>query len=38
MRIPAEAIAAVRQFGYTAREAEFLYIVAAHFTIEKFIA
>ena len=30
MRIPAEAIAAVRQFGYTAREAEFLYIVAAH--------
>jgi hypothetical protein len=30
MRIPPEAITALRQFGYTAREAEFLYIVAAH--------
>jgi hypothetical protein len=30
MRIPAEAIAALRLFGYTTREAEFLYIVAAH--------
>jgi hypothetical protein len=30
MRIPAVPIAALRQFGYTAREAEFLYIVAAH--------
>jgi len=30
MRIPTEAIAALTQFGYTAREAEFLYIVAVH--------
>ena len=30
MRIPAETIASLRQFGYTAREAEFLYIVATH--------
>src|SRR6185312_15443808 len=30
MRIPADAIVSLRQFGYTAREAEFLYIVAAH--------
>jgi hypothetical protein len=30
MRIPVEAITALGQFGYTAREAEFLYIVAAH--------
>jgi hypothetical protein len=30
MKIPTEAIAALAQFGYTAREAEFLYIVAVH--------
>jgi hypothetical protein len=30
MRIQPEEITALRQFGYTAREAEFLYIVAAH--------
>src|SRR6185437_383448 len=30
MRIPVETITALGQFGYTAREAEFLYIVAAH--------
>jgi len=30
MRIPTEAIAALTQFGYTAREAEFLSIVAVH--------
>ncbi len=30
MRIPPEAIGTLRQFGYTAREAEFLYIAATH--------
>jgi hypothetical protein len=30
MKIPPESIAILRQFGYTEREAEFLYIVAAH--------
>lgn len=30
MKIPAESLTALKQFGYTEREAEFLYIVAAH--------
>lgn len=30
MKIPPKAIAALIQFGYTARESEFLYIVAVH--------
>jgi hypothetical protein len=30
MKIPAESITALQQFGYTEREAEFLYIVAVH--------
>lgn len=30
MILPVESIDALRQFGYTAREAEFLYIVAVH--------
>jgi hypothetical protein len=30
MKFPAESITALQQFGYTQREAEFLYIVAAH--------
>src|SRR5882672_904324 len=30
MKIPAEAITCLMEFGYTAREAEFLYIVAIH--------
>jgi len=30
MNLPAESIAALKGFGYTQREAEFLYIVAAH--------
>jgi hypothetical protein len=30
MKIPAESLTALKQFGYTEREAEFLYIVAVH--------
>lgn len=30
MKIPVESIAALKQFGYSEREAEFLYIVAVH--------
>src|SRR5947208_15168291 len=30
MKFPAESITALKQFGYTEREAEFLYIVAVH--------
>ncbi len=30
MKIPAESLMALKQFGYTEREAEFLYIVAVH--------
>jgi len=30
MKIPAESLTALKQFAYTEREAEFLYIVAVH--------
>jgi hypothetical protein len=30
MKFPAESITALKQFGYTEREAEFLYLVAVH--------
>jgi hypothetical protein len=30
MRIPAESLTALKQFGYTERESEFLYVVAVH--------
>jgi hypothetical protein len=30
MKIPAESVMALKQFGYTEREAEFLYLVAVH--------
>lgn len=30
MKVPAESLTALKQFGYTEREAEFLYIVAVH--------